>query len=667
MNRIEIFRESTKKVVAMLSEKKVAVTQRGATAYVRYDERTGLPVQVNIPFIPDTASDELLTAIQGFIDHEVAHIFFTDPSCMGLAKGKKVKSFLNMIEDSRIEKLMAEKFAGSGLNLRNVGEFFLKNITDKHLAEFPDKPFNALIVPAIRAWAGQTVFIDYMQDKWPMIQSTVDALGDSVNDIAKCKSTKDALVLAERFVKLLSAPPEDGEGDGEGSGKKNKGEKGESGKTDKKSKKNSKSDSEHSEEIDDADSEGGEDGEKSESHDDDSDEGDKSDKEEDREESEEGDSDSGKGDSGDTEDEKSDGGTEDSGDEEGDDGSDKADSSETGDGKDSSSSSLEEQLESLDDEKIDFDKAVAQALTEISEEAISGSEYRIYSKDDDLIEPLPKRDDAHIIQKMMSSVDHMVGPLQKDLERAIAAKSKSAWSPGHRSGRLNPNALSRLVAFNDTRVFRRKQISNSKDVAVSLLVDMSGSMSNSNKMVIAADAAYALSSVLERLSVTHEILGFTTRGSITVASEDRNKIYEQSYARYDRLYIPIVKAFGDRLTPETMQRFAMLRHPLGIMSQNVDGESVEIAASRLSKRKETRKILIVLSDGLPACNGDRDQLRSHLKGVVKNVEGSGIDVLGIGIMSHAVKNFYSKHVVLESVDKLPGSVIKEIKTLLMKD
>lgn len=115
MNRIAVMREAIVRITKILSEKDIKVTNRGVSAYVEYDRNSGCPILVNLPYIPDDASEALLRAIQGFLDHEVAHIFFTDYSALKEAKNLGVHSIWNSIEDCYIERKMAERFAGSGL------------------------------------------------------------------------------------------------------------------------------------------------------------------------------------------------------------------------------------------------------------------------------------------------------------------------------------------------------------------------------------------------------------------------------------------------------------------------------------------------------------------------------------------------------------------------
>ncbi|MCY6988216.1 hypothetical protein OYB56_09220, partial [Acinetobacter baumannii] len=68
------------------------------------------------------------------------------------------------------------------------------------------------------------------------------------------------------------------------------------------------------------------------------------------------------------------------------------------------------------------------------------------------------------------------------------------------------------------------------------------------------------------------------------------------------------------------------------------------------------KIMMVLSDGSPAGGGNSRDLEYHLKEVVKKIEKSKVDVIGIGIEDDSVRRFYDKHVVIHDVEQLPSLV-----------
>ena len=120
--RIRLVRESVSKVVHLLSGKRVPVTQKGSRAFVQTDPETLAPIKVNIPVIEDSATNVMLDAIQGFIDHEVAHILFTDDA-VGVAANQESAAlgrYWNIVEDTFIERRMSKEFLGAGHNLSNT-------------------------------------------------------------------------------------------------------------------------------------------------------------------------------------------------------------------------------------------------------------------------------------------------------------------------------------------------------------------------------------------------------------------------------------------------------------------------------------------------------------------------------------------------------------------
>lgn len=698
-DRVVILRESVVKITQMLSGKGIKVTQQGVNAYVKADHN-GTPVLVNLPYLPDNAGEDLCLAIQGFLDHEVAHILFTEFNLMGQANklGRQIGFMLNALEDPRIEKEMAKRFQGSAYNLSNTGKFYLDKFVVPRLKEAASKGdanavVQTLMVPMIRAMSGQHVFQEFMKDKWGSVAVVHKRIEDLQPQIEAATSTADCLELAKEIGKRLSdgssskkddKDDEDsgsskGSGEGKGKGKSGKG------KSEKPSKKSKPEKEDHKDPEDpDWTPEGEDESEPSEKPEDEKGDGKPNEKSEDESEGK------GKaaGDDDKDEDEEtessevSEGKSGDEEDEEGDlkEAEDKDEESGViGAGASMSDGEVEpEDNEELGESKpiwdeLDkdgrngYDESMSRVITESAMASATNADYLPFTKDHDLIEKLPIGSGYKpgMTQRLIEKVDHMVGPLQKDLERAIAARSLATRSHGHRSGRLHAANLSRL-ALNDNRVFSRKHESNSKDVAVELVVDASGSMGGS-KIHTACQSAYALSAVLERLGIKHEVICFTTKDIGASHAEMYKQQAEHGirFSRAEGLYMPILKGYDERHTTNVKERFGWLPHT-NILRSNVDGECVEIAARRLLARREEGKIMIVLSDGYPAAAGSRGDLEKHLGRVVKDVERVGVKVVGIGIESDAVKRFYPKNIVLNSVGELPAAVIKELRHLLMQ-
>jgi cobalamin biosynthesis protein CobT len=288
---------------------------------------------------------------------------------------------------------------------------------------------------------------------------------------------------------------------------------------------------------------------------------------------------------------------------------------------------------------------------------------------------VPEDFKSRYIVELEEQTRALTGVMQKDIERMMAAQARVFNVAGQRSGRLNSAGLHRLTA-GDPRVFSRREEIRAKDTAVSLLSDCSGSMKGS-PMATALSASYALASVLERCNIPSECMGFTTvqsYGQGCVMSEDRVRQFsadlanetQKSGMRFSRtipIYMPIFKDFNERLNADVKKRFAYQRKHQPFMGANVDGESLEYAAMRLARRKEKRKVIIVLSDGFPAGARNDDE---HLKHMVERLTNMGYDLVGIGIESDAVERFYDNHIVLKSVDDLPRAVMGELKKILMK-
>ena len=154
-----------------------------------------------------------------------------------------------------------------------------------------------------------------------------------------------------------------------------------------------------------------------------------------------------------------------------------------------------------------------------------------------------------------------------------------------------------------------------------------------NNLVVAAKAAYALSQVLERIKVVHEVLGFTTYESkeMTRAMADDlvGSVTPEDYARDEAIYMPIFKGFGERLSTQVKARFASMVGYSDFCRCNIDGESILLAAHRLKAQRAERHIMVVLSDGDPNCTpggyANVSQLRNHTREAVRKTQAAGIE------------------------------------------
>lgn len=606
----------------------VNLTHRGAKAFVTWDKNFNVN-RINLPAIPNDASPRLISSLQGYLDHEVGHVFHTDPELYGAfdarakAEGlnEKTAGFLtNVVEDTQIERHIRKEFPGSRLNLDTVLTVVLDDIVQPALDKAKDDltKRSIALMPFFRARAGDEPAKAFMDRNalWPLFEIFDRVMPDLQNRLAAIRRSDQSVNLVIDLMNALkdelSPPPEDDEeeGDDEGEEKSDKGEK--------KKGKSKKSDE-------------GDDDEKGEKKD----KGDKS--------------------------------------------KDKGDESDEGEGEDDAESGGEgeEEGDPIDalingECGMDFDSAAEKAIEKMVINSMSDDPVRDFTKDFDLIEPAkatPGADPAPLQER----IDKTAAPMMKDIQRLIAARSLSVRTPGFRSGRLHSGSLHRAV-LGDDRLFARKQETRTKDVAVSLVVDLSGSMDGA-KLQTAVESAWAFSEVLSRLKIANEVIGFTTSFSnFQKMHADRGlmKEYEEfcastgTRARLEPVYMPIFKAYDEQFGPLQKKRLASAYHSgrgTGILQNNLDGHSLRYAALRLLPRKEPRKIMIVFSDGMPAASVAGD-LNRDLKETVKNLTANKIEMIGIGIQDDSVKKFYPRYVVINKVEDLIGTVMGKLRELL---
>jgi len=106
-----------------------------------------------------------------------------------------------------------------------------------------------------------------------------------------------------------------------------------------------------------------------------------------------------------------------------------------------------------------------------------------------------------------------------------------------------------------------------------------------------------------------------------------------------------------------------------LLKENIDGEAVLWAHSRLMSRSEKRRILVVVSDGTPMdeataqANGF-DYLDDHLHRVVRSIEAeSSVQLAAIGI-GHDVSRVYSNATKIAKIDQLGPALTAKLIGLL---
>ena len=323
----------------------------------------------------------------------------------------------------------------------------------------------------------------------------------------------------------------------------------------------------------------------------------------------------------------------------------------------------------------DLDKQSYETVFQKMNAGIEDKEYKIFTSQFDEITMAENLESKEEIIKLRKSLDQqlvsfqdLITKLANKLQRQLLAKQNRAWEFNLEEGLLDSSKLTRIIMdpYNSLS-FKKEKDLDFKDTVVTLLIDNSGSM-RGRPITIAAICADILSRTLERCSVKVEILGFTTKNWKGGKSrEEWNKNNKpKNPGRLNDLRHIIYKSADIHWRQSKRNLGLMLKE--GLLKENIDGEAISWAFSRLKKRKEERKILMVISDGAPVDDStlsvnSGDFLEKHLKKVVKFIESkSEIEILAIGI-GHDVSRYYNKAIKITDVQELGDVMIGQLSGL----
>ncbi|MHA1144561.1 MAG: cobaltochelatase CobT-related protein [Candidatus Helarchaeota archaeon] len=208
---------------------------------------------------------------------------------------------------------------------------------------------------------------------------------------------------------------------------------------------------------------------------------------------------------------------------------------------------------------------------------------------------------------------HVFNGIKKSIQKIIQVtinQFKSLFKFGMKSssqlksGRLDVKQVVRGIVRQDPHVFKKKVLENSRDeIAISLLIDQSGSMSGS-KIKNARKAAILFSEVLSALSISFSVYGWTDIEFLqnhrlkSIFGTRLNALHRKNVPQgINREFFTIFryKDFKEEYS-ETAFRLAEIK----AFADNSDHNAINFAAEQLLKTKKRLKILFVISDGQPA-------------------------------------------------------------------
>jgi cobaltochelatase CobT len=255
------------------------------------------------------------------------------------------------------------------------------------------------------------------------------------------------------------------------------------------------------------------------------------------------------------------------------------------------------------------------------------------------------------------------------LQRKLLSKKNNYFDRDSSGGVLNRKKFANLVISPLTEdIWINLRSHEYNDTALTILLDNSGSM-RGNPIVMSAMACEIIAEILEKFAIKTEIIGFTTadwRGG-RVKKQWEMSGREKNPGRLNEIRHIIYKSFNQSFKKSKINLALMLKE--GILKENIDGEALLFARSRLMQQNENRKILMVIYDGTPvdestAHANEGDILSVHLRLVINSIEKQGkIEIIGIGI-GHSTDDFYKNSITIKSLEDLGDVMIDKLINVL---
>lgn len=242
--------------------------------------------------------------------------------------------------------------------------------------------------------------------------------------------------------------------------------------------------------------------------------------------------------------------------------------------------------------------------------------------------------------------------LARRLRDLFAIAEPEGWNFGEEQGTIDGRRLGQLVANPDYhRVFRQERQLPVTPVAVSFLIDTSGSMKAQRYDTVAV-LVDTFCRALDLAGASTEVLGFTTAawtGGRARADWDRAG-QPADPGRLNEAQHIIYKS-GDeswrraRRSVASMMRTAHYR-------EGLDGEALAWAYGRLLRRPEPRKVLVMIADGSPMDTATSASNRpwlldDHLASVAERIDKVGRVELGAVGIALDMSTYFANSVSLD--------------------
>jgi cobalamin biosynthesis protein CobT len=308
-------------------------------------------------------------------------------------------------------------------------------------------------------------------------------------------------------------------------------------------------------------------------------------------------------------------------------------------------------------------REVTENNSQSNQEAASlrGQMYRTRMFGTRIIPPFTGRDKVFVdikknekeYRRVSQSISPYMKAARKFLQLLLQSKNRRGWYRGLEDGELDLEALPfiRMGAKNVKKVHYQTR---SMNTAILILVDLSGSMEQNSTTAAAILSSEALSTFS---NVKFAIVGFTTGETDGLANVDAGH-----YGRISSLYMPLFKDFNEP--------YGKARYRLGSLSTSRYtplGDAYGKALEKLSLRREPKRILWIISDGEPEFyRGNTEHCEySYLMQLHRNAKKLHIETVGLEIGDKcSLHHYVDTSTKIEKPEQLPTAMLDLLKQMI---
>lgn len=257
--------------------------------------------------------------------------------------------------------------------------------------------------------------------------------------------------------------------------------------------------------------------------------------------------------------------------------------------------------------------------------------------------------DESVYEEARREVLPLIDTLESDLREIFVRRRTQPWLSGFKTGkridiqrRMQEKAKGTSAV--ESKAWQKRKLPEQRDYAVTLLVDLSHSMTYGHNIDGAFKSAIVFAEALNRLSVKTEILGFNKR------------LYEY-------------KGFGQDMSNDVRGRMGDMFERVNTLNSNWtdQGWALETASGHLARQKAKEKFLLVFSDGRPNESAQHPRSRYELSTVVNRImQDTDQKLIGLGIGEETgfVEEYYPNSISNIGPEELPDKVADLLKEVI---